>query len=109
MKSKRRILAATILAASLAIAEWTATLRATPTADDTELLQVREHVWRAWFASDIQTLERLVPPDTIVMSGGEEQWKHQAKVLRTSTEFHAQAANYCAWSSRAPKYNTTET
>jgi ketosteroid isomerase-like protein len=57
--------------------------------DDERLLQVRETVWRAWFAGDTKTLEELVPPETIVMSGGEEQWKHQADVLRSATEFHA--------------------
>jgi ketosteroid isomerase-like protein len=89
MKTKRRLLAAAMLAAVLAAAAWAATVRARPQAADTELLQVRERVWRAWFAGDIQTLEQLVPPDTIVMSGGEEQWKHQAEVLRTAAEFHA--------------------
>jgi hypothetical protein len=54
-----------------------------------ELLKVREQVWRAWFAGDTRTLEQLVPPETIVMSGGEEKWKNQADVLRTSAEFHA--------------------
>lgn len=57
--------------------------------DDAELLRARETVWRAWFAGDINTLKELVPRETIVMSGGEEQWKHQADVLRTSAEFHA--------------------
>jgi ketosteroid isomerase-like protein len=50
---------------------------------------VRESVWRAWFAGDTKTLEELVPPETIVMSGGEKDWKHQAEVIRTSEEFHA--------------------
>ena len=59
------------------------------TQDDDNLLQVRETVWRAWFAGDTKTLAELVPPETIVMSGGEEKWKHQADVLRTSAEFHA--------------------
>ena len=57
--------------------------------DDDQLLRVRETVWRAWFAGDTKTLEDLVPPETIVMSGGEEKWKYQADVLRTSAEFHA--------------------
>ncbi len=56
---------------------------------DDELLKVRETVWRAWFAGDTKTLEELVPPETIVMSGGEDKWKNQADVLRTATEFHA--------------------
>ncbi len=57
--------------------------------DDAEWLRAREKVWRAWFAGDTNTLKELIPPETIVMSGGEEQWKHQADVLRTSAEFHA--------------------
>ena len=52
-------------------------LAAASTSND-ELLKVREMVWRAWFAGDTKTLEELVPPETIVMSGGEEKWKNQA-------------------------------
>jgi ketosteroid isomerase-like protein len=58
--------------------------------NDDQLLQTRETVWRAWFAGDTKALEELVPPETIVMSGGEDKWKHQADVLRTAVEFHAQ-------------------
>ncbi len=57
--------------------------------NDDQLLRARETVWRAWFAGDTKTLADLVPAETIVMSGGEEKWKHQADVLRTSEEFHA--------------------
>jgi ketosteroid isomerase-like protein len=57
--------------------------------DDQELLHARETVWRAWFAGDTSTLKELVPPETIVISGGEQQWKHQADVVRASAEFHA--------------------
>jgi ketosteroid isomerase-like protein len=57
--------------------------------DDSELLRVREQVWRAWFAGDTNTLKDLLPAETIVMSGGEDKWKHQDDVLRTSAEFHA--------------------
>lgn len=57
--------------------------------DDSELLRVREQVWRAWFAGDTKTLEELVPAETIVMSGGEEKWKHRDDVLKTSVEFHS--------------------
>ena len=56
---------------------------------DEPFLRVRETVWRSWFAGDTKTLEDLVPPGTIVMSGGEEKWKTQADVLRSSAEFHA--------------------
>lgn len=37
------------------------------------LLRVHEAVWRSWFSGDTKTLEDLVPPETIVMSGGEER------------------------------------
>jgi len=60
---------------------------------DKELLRARESVWRIWFAGDTKTLEQLVPPETIVMSGGEEQWKHQADVLQSSRDFHAQGGS----------------
>jgi len=56
--------------------------------NDAQLMGVRESVWRAWFDGDTKTLKRLVPPETIVISGGEERWKHQAEVIRTSDEFH---------------------
>jgi uncharacterized protein DUF4440 len=56
---------------------------------DAELLHVRETVWWAWFAGDTKTLEQLVPLETIVMSGGEKEWKHQSDVIRSSNEFHA--------------------
>jgi hypothetical protein len=56
---------------------------------DEDLLRARETVWRAWFAGDTKTLEELVPAETIVMSGGEQEWKHQADVLRSSAEFHS--------------------
>lgn len=59
------------------------------TVSDQELLRARESVWRAWFAGDTKTLEELVPPETIVMSGGEKEWKHQNDVLRSSAEFHS--------------------
>ncbi len=54
-----------------------------------ELLKVRETVWRTWFAGDTKALEELVPPETIVMSGGEDKWKHQPDVLQEASEFHA--------------------
>jgi hypothetical protein len=57
--------------------------------NDEDLLRARATVWRAWFEGDTKTLEELVPPETIVMSGGEQDWKHQSDVLRSSTEFHS--------------------
>jgi ketosteroid isomerase-like protein len=59
---------------------------------DTELLKVREQVWRAWFAGDVAQLKELVPAETIVISAGDKEWKSQADVLRESTDFHASGA-----------------
>jgi ketosteroid isomerase-like protein len=56
--------------------------------DDKNLLQTRETVWRAWFAGDIAALKELVPPETLVISSGEKDWKHQEEVLKTSEAFH---------------------
>lgn len=60
------------------------------TGKDAELLRARESVWRLWFAGDTKALAGLVPPGTIVMSGGEKEWKNQQEVLRASADFHAQ-------------------
>jgi ketosteroid isomerase-like protein len=57
--------------------------------DREELLKVRETVWRAWFDNDTNALQKLVPPDTIVISSGEEKWKKQADIFRTAAEFQA--------------------
>jgi ketosteroid isomerase-like protein len=54
-----------------------------------ELLKTREAVWRAWFANDTKALQELVPPDTIVISAGEEKWKNQADILRSAAQFQA--------------------
>jgi ketosteroid isomerase-like protein len=57
--------------------------------DDRELLRGRESVWRTYFAGDTKALAEMVPPGTIVMSGGAEKWRSQADVLQSSAEFHA--------------------
>ena len=58
--------------------------------DRGQLLKVRESVWRSWFANDASTLRKLVPPETIVISSGEPQWKHQSEVLQSAVDFQAQ-------------------
>ena len=85
MKGKNRALVFAILCLTTLGAVHLAAQKA----DDRELLRARETVWRAWFAGDSNTLKEFVPPETIVISGGEQQWKHQADVFRASAEFHA--------------------
>lgn len=84
-KWNRVLVIATLVLTTLSTARLCAQKR-----NDEQLLRAREAVWRSWFAGDTKTLEELVPPGTIVMSGGEERWKNQADVLRGAVEFHAQ-------------------
>lgn len=84
MKRKSKYITAALLLIALSGARLPA-----QTPDDSQLLKVREAVWRAWFANDAKTLQALVPPDTIVISGSEEKWKHQAEVFQSAQEFQA--------------------
>jgi len=81
---------AIIIIAILSLANLSAAKLLAQKQNDEELLCARETVWRAWFAGDTKTLEKLVPPETIVMSGGEKEWKDQSDVLRSSIAFHSQ-------------------
>jgi uncharacterized protein DUF4440 len=77
------------IVASILLGWSTAGVAANPD-QGSNLLKVRETVWRSWFANDAKTLRVLVPPETIVISAGEKQWKHQAGVLQSAAEFRAQ-------------------
>jgi len=57
---------------------------------DQQLLQTREAVWRAWFAGDVATLQKLVPRETIVISSGERKWKNRTDVIAGAEAFHAE-------------------
>jgi Domain of unknown function (DUF4440) len=72
------------------MAGWSSTGFAANVDDNSNLLRVREAVWRSWFDNDAKTLRELVPPETIVISAGERRWKHQAAVLQSAAEFRAQ-------------------
>jgi hypothetical protein len=86
-KTMRRL---RLMVAGLLMAAFLAGFGAVSRADDRgDLLKVREQVWRAWFANDKPNLEKLVPPDTLVISSGEEKWKHQAEVLQSAADFQA--------------------
>jgi ketosteroid isomerase-like protein len=62
-------------------------LHAAPQKQD-DLLQTRASVWRAWFAGDIPALEKLVPPDTIVVGSGDQDFETQADIIADSKKFH---------------------
>lgn len=80
----RNITVVTVLAAALMGFHF-----ASAQDDRGELLKARESVWRAWFVNDTKALEQLVPPDTIVISAGEEKWKNQADILQSAAKFQA--------------------
>lgn len=84
LKSIRIIIIAALSFASLGTAVLSAQKQ-----NEEQLLQVREAVWRAWFANDTKTLQALVPTDTIVISGGEEKWKHQVEVFQSAADFQS--------------------
>jgi hypothetical protein len=78
------------LAVAIAILAGSSATGSAASADErSQLLTVREAVWRSWFANDVSTLRQLVPPGTIVISAGEPQWKHQAEVLQSAVQFQA--------------------
>src|SRR5436309_560268 len=52
------------------------------------LLDAREAVWRAYFAGDRPTLEKLIPEETIAIDpGGDPNWSGRQKILEGSAEF----------------------
>jgi ketosteroid isomerase-like protein len=52
------------------------------------LLAARESVWRAYFAGDQATLEKLIPEETIAIdAGGDPNWGGRQRILDGSAEF----------------------
>jgi ketosteroid isomerase-like protein len=51
------------------------------------LLDAREAVWRAWFAGDRGTLEKLIPQETIAIESGNNNWSNRQTILDGSEQF----------------------
>jgi ketosteroid isomerase-like protein len=51
------------------------------------LLDAREAVWRAYFAGDRATLEKLIPEETIAIETGDNTWSNRQTILDGSTQF----------------------
>jgi ketosteroid isomerase-like protein len=51
------------------------------------LLEAREAVWRAFFAGDRATLEKLIPEDTIAIETEHNNWSNRQTILEGSTQF----------------------
>ncbi len=52
-----------------------------------QLLADREKVWRAYFTNDQKHLEAVIPPETIAINAGEEQWADRAAILAGAQQF----------------------
>jgi ketosteroid isomerase-like protein len=55
-------------------------------AEREEILARREAVWRAYFANDRDSLEQMVPEDTVAIDAGEEVWHDRGSVLAGAAE-----------------------
>ena len=53
------------------------------------ILNAREAVWRAWFANDQATLEKLIPEETIAIGAGQTEWANRAAILAAAKSFAA--------------------
>ena len=51
------------------------------------LLDAREAVWRAYFAGDRATLEKLIPEETLAIEAGHDNWSNRQTILNGSAEF----------------------
>jgi ketosteroid isomerase-like protein len=51
------------------------------------LLDAREAVWRAYFAGDRVTLEKLIPEETVAIEAGDNNWSTRQTILDGSAQF----------------------
>jgi ketosteroid isomerase-like protein len=51
------------------------------------LLDAREAVWRAYFAGDRTTLEKLIPEETITIEAGDNTWSNRQTILAGAERF----------------------
>lgn len=68
-------------------AEQFQTARTLPEPAKKKLLEAREQVWRAYFANDKATLEKLIPDETIAIDAGSNDWTTRKSILEGSAEF----------------------
>ena len=46
-----------------------------------QILEAREAVWRAWFAGDLQSLEKIIPDEAIAINGADKDWENRSIIL----------------------------
>jgi AraC-like DNA-binding protein len=54
-----------------------------------EVLRAQDTVWRAWFANDQATLEKVLPEKVIAINNGQDRWEHRAQILESAKRFAA--------------------
>jgi len=52
-----------------------------------QVLRAREAVWKAWFANDQQTLDKLIPEEAIAIDSGSEAWSNRAAIMAGAQSF----------------------
>jgi ketosteroid isomerase-like protein len=62
-------------------------LRPLPDQMKKRLLDAREAVWRAYFADDRATLEKLIPEETIAIEAGDNTWSNRQTILDGAAQF----------------------
>ena len=67
--------------------EQVAALRSLPDQMKKRLLDAREAVWRAYFAGDRATLEKLLPEETLAIEAGDNTWSNRQTILDGAAQF----------------------
>jgi ketosteroid isomerase-like protein len=52
-----------------------------------QILNTREAVWKAWYANDRATLEKLIPEEAITINPGTEEWSNRAAIIAAAQRF----------------------
>jgi ketosteroid isomerase-like protein len=51
------------------------------------ILAKRDAVWKAWFANDRATLDKLIPEEAIAINSGAKEWSNRAAILEGAKAF----------------------
>ena len=62
-------------------------LRPLPDQMKKRLLEAREAVWRAFFAGDRATLEKLIPEETVAIEADDDNWSNRQTIFDGSAQF----------------------
>lgn len=72
-----------------------------------KLLDAREAVWRAYFAGDRATLEKLLPEELLTIEAGGGEWGNRKAVLDGSAGFAASGGSWCDWNFPRRRFRRT--